>query len=78
MQADLQWHEVKAEITRKRICCHTFRHSFTTELLHAGRDIRSIQDLPGHADVKTTQMYTHVIGKHFAGIRSPLDQIAAG
>ena len=60
----------------KRVGCHTFRHSFATQLLQNHYDIRTVQELLGHKDVKTTMIYTHVLNKGAKAVQSPLDACA--
>jgi len=57
----------------KRVTCHTLRHSFATHLLEGGTDIRTIQELMGHKDVRTTMIYTHVLKNNMRSVISPLD-----
>lgn len=60
---------------RKRAGCHTLRHSYATHLLENGMNIRMVQELMGHADVKTTEIYTHVMNKDLDQVKSPLDRL---
>ena len=64
---------VGASRISKRASCHTLRHSFATQLLESGQDIRTVQELLGHRDVSTTMLYTHVLNRRTLGVRSPAD-----
>lgn len=68
----------RASGIQKAVSCHTLRRSFATEMLRSGYDVRTVQRLMGHRDVRTTMIYVEAVSDTGVGIRSPLDRPATG